>query len=103
MADDLRLARVVAEAALATQGVRSLGSGRYAEAATYGAGEKVSGVVVGPDEVEVHIVASYPFVKPIPELSRERPGTRRPRGGRPQGQRRGQRFGGGRGCGSLTG
>jgi uncharacterized alkaline shock family protein YloU len=69
MADDLRLARVVAEAALATEGVRTLGSGRYAEAATYGAGEKVSGVVVGPDEVEVHIVASYPLVKPIPELS----------------------------------
>ncbi len=69
MADELRLARVVSEAALATEGVYSLGSGRYAEAATYGAGEKVTGVVVGPDEVRVHIVARYPLAEPIPALA----------------------------------
>ncbi len=69
MADELRLARVVSEAALATEGVYSLGSGRYAEAATYGAGEKVTGVVVGPDEVKVHIVARYPLAEPIPALA----------------------------------
>ncbi|MCA1729689.1 MAG: hypothetical protein LC751_09865 [Actinobacteria bacterium] len=60
MDDDLRLARAVSEAALTTEGVYALGTGRYVEAATYGAGEKVTGVVVNPDEVRVHIVARYP-------------------------------------------
>jgi hypothetical protein len=69
LADDLRLARAVSEAVLATDGVYSLGSGRYAEAATYGAGEKVTGVVVSPDEVRVHIVARYPLAEPIPTLA----------------------------------
>lgn len=70
MADGiLDLARAVSAAALATDGVYSLGIGRYAEAATYEGGEKVSGVLVKPDEVEVHIVASYPLAKPIPELA----------------------------------
>jgi hypothetical protein len=67
--DDLRLARTVSEAALATEGVYSLGTGRYVEAATYGAGEKVTGVVVGPDEVTVHIVVRYPLPEPIPALA----------------------------------
>jgi hypothetical protein len=58
--DDLRLARAVSEAALTTEGVYALGTGRYVEAATYGAGEKVTGVVVNPDEVRLHIVARYP-------------------------------------------
>lgn len=69
MDDDLRLARAVSEAVLTTDGVYSLGSGRYAEAATYGPGEKVSGVVVTPDEVTVHIVVRYPLVDPIPTLA----------------------------------
>ena len=69
MAEYLQLARAVAEAALATDGVYSLGTGRYAEAATYGAGETVTGVVVGPDEVRVHIVVRYPLVEPIPALA----------------------------------
>ena len=60
MDDDLRLARAVSEAVLTTEGVYALGTGRYVEAATYGAGEKVTGVVVNPDEVRVHIVARYP-------------------------------------------
>lgn len=47
-----------------------MGSGRYAEAATYGAGEKVLGVVVRPEEIEVHIVALYPLPKPIPDISK---------------------------------
>ncbi len=68
MADDLQLARAVSEAALTTEGVYSLGTGRYAEAATYGAGEKVIGVVVNPDEVRVHIVVRYPLPEPIPAL-----------------------------------
>jgi hypothetical protein len=67
--DDLQLARAVSEAVLATEGVYSLGVGRYAEAATYGPGEKVTGVVVGPNEVRVHIVALYPLAEPIPALA----------------------------------
>ncbi len=46
-----------------------MGRGRYVEAATYEGGEKVSGVVVKPDEVEVHIVARYPLPKPIPQIA----------------------------------
>ncbi len=79
MDDDLQLARAAAEAALATEGVYALGTGRYAEAATYGPGEKVTGVVVGPDEVRVHIVARYPPPEPIPALAervRERVASR---------------------------
>lgn len=71
MADDIQLARAASEAALATEGVHSLGRGRFVEAATYEGGEKVSGVVVNPDEVEVHIVARYPLPRPIPEISRD--------------------------------
>jgi hypothetical protein len=67
--DDLRLARAVSEAALTTDGVYSLGTGRYVEAATYGPGAKVSGVVVDPDEVRVHIVVRYPLAEPIPALA----------------------------------
>jgi hypothetical protein len=67
--NDLQLARTVSEAALATAGVYSLGSGRYVEAATYGPGEKVMGVVVGPDEVTVHIVVRYPLPEPILALA----------------------------------
>ncbi len=69
MADDLQLARAVSEAVLATEGIYSLGVGRYAEAATYGAGEKVTGVVVGSEDVRVHIVARYPLAEPIPALA----------------------------------
>ncbi|MBV9454646.1 MAG: hypothetical protein JOZ19_11085 [Rubrobacter sp.] len=79
MAGELQLARAVSEAVLAISGVHSLGMGRYAEAATYGAGEKVIGVVVSPDEVRVHIVARYPLAEPIPILAeriRERVASR---------------------------
>ena len=63
------LARAAAQAALATEGVHSMGRGRYVEAATYEGNEKVAGVVVRPDEVESHIVARYPLPKPIPEIA----------------------------------
>ena len=46
-----------------------MGRGRYVEAATYEGSEKVSGVVVRPDEVEVHIVARYPLPKPVPQIT----------------------------------
>lgn len=79
MTDDLQLARAVSEAALGVEGVYALGTGRYAEAATYGPSEKVTGVVVGPDEVRVHIVVHYPPAEPIPALAervRERVASR---------------------------
>ncbi len=69
MADDLQMARAVQDAVLATEGVASLGTGRWAEAATYGAGDKVTGVVVSPNEVRVHIVANYPPPEPLPALA----------------------------------
>ncbi len=46
-----------------------MGRGRYVEAATYEGSEKVSGVVVGPDDLEIHIVARYPLPRPIPEIA----------------------------------
>jgi uncharacterized alkaline shock family protein YloU len=71
LADGIQLARVATAAALATQGVHSMGRGRYVEAATYEGGEKVSGVVVGPEELEIHIVAAYPLPRPIPEIAED--------------------------------
>ena len=71
MADGIELARAASEAALATEGVYSLGRGRYAEAATYEGSEKVSGVVVTPEDLEIHIVARYPLPKPIPEIAED--------------------------------
>ena len=69
MSDGIQLARVAKEAALATEGVHSMGRGRYAEAATYEGSEKVLGVVVGPEDLEIHIVARYPLPRPIPEIA----------------------------------
>ena len=49
-----------------------MGAGRYVEAATYGAKEKVLGVMMRPGEVEVHVVADYPLpqeVGSLPELA----------------------------------
>ena len=69
MSDGIQLAKAATEAALATEGVHSMGRGRYAEAATYEGSEKVSGVVVGPEDLEIHIVAEYPLPRPIPEIA----------------------------------
>jgi hypothetical protein len=71
LAELLQLARAASESALATEGVYSMGRGRWAEAATYEGGEKISGVVVKPEEVEIHIVARYPLPKPIPKIAGE--------------------------------
>jgi hypothetical protein len=46
-----------------------MGRGRYVEAATYEGSEKVSGVVVGPEDLEIHIVVRYPLPRPIPEIA----------------------------------
>ena len=69
MADGIQLARVASAAALATEGVHSMGRGRFVEAATYEGSEKVSGVVVDPERLEIHIVARYPLPRPIPEIA----------------------------------
>jgi uncharacterized alkaline shock family protein YloU len=69
LADGIELARAASVAALATEGVYSMGRGRYVEAATYEGSEKVSGVVVTPEDLEIHIVARYPLPKPIPEIA----------------------------------
>ncbi|HEY6581864.1 MAG TPA: hypothetical protein VIZ60_12130 [Rubrobacter sp.] len=69
MADGIELARAASVAALATEGVHSMGRGRYVEPATYEGSEKVSGVVVGPEDLEIHIVARYPLPRPIPEIA----------------------------------
>ncbi|MDQ3497619.1 MAG: hypothetical protein M3514_08960 [Actinomycetota bacterium] len=69
MATDIQVARVVSVAALATEGVHAMGRGRYVEAATYDGAEKVSGVVVDPEKVEVHVVVRWPLPKPIPEIA----------------------------------
>ena len=71
MADGIQLARAATEAALATEGVHSMGRGRYVEAATYEGSEKVSGVVVGPEDLEIHIVARYPLPRPIPVIAED--------------------------------
>jgi uncharacterized alkaline shock family protein YloU len=69
LSDRIQLARAASVAALATEGVHSMGRGRYAEAATYEGSEKVSGVVVGPEDLEIHIIARYPLPRPIPEIA----------------------------------
>jgi uncharacterized alkaline shock family protein YloU len=69
VSDGIQIARAAAIAALATEGVHSMGRGRYVEAATYEGSEKVSGVVVGPEDLEIHIVARYPLPRPIPEIA----------------------------------
>ena len=81
MDNDLQLARTASEAALATEGVYSLGTGRYVEVATYGAGEKVTGVVVSPEVVRVHFVVRYPLPEPIPALAERIREKVRPRAG----------------------
>jgi uncharacterized alkaline shock family protein YloU len=69
LADGIELAKAASVAALATEGVYSMGRGRYVEAATYEGSEKVSGVVITPDDLEIHIVARYPLPRPIPEIA----------------------------------
>ena len=69
MADGIELARAASVAALATEGVYSMGRGRFVEAATYEGSEKVSGVAVTPEDLEIHIVVRYPLPSPIPEIA----------------------------------
>ncbi|MBA2692440.1 MAG: hypothetical protein H0U65_08100 [Rubrobacter sp.] len=77
----IQTARAVSEAALSTEGIHALGGGTFAEAATYEGSEKFVGVVIADDEVEVHVVANYPLVKPIPDLAKEIEGNAAPESG----------------------
>lgn len=71
MNGEIETARAAAAAALSTEGIHSLGGGVYAEAATYEGTEKFVGVVVGPQDIKVHVVAHYPLASPLPELAGE--------------------------------
>ncbi len=63
---NLTLARRIKEAALAVEGVVDIGRGWLAEVTTLE--EKVLGVAVEQDSVEVHMVAEYPVGFPIAAL-----------------------------------
>lgn len=71
MTNELQVARTVADMSVSTEGVHSLGTGSFAEVATYGPGDKVLGVIVTEEEVEVHIIALYPLRSSIPQLANE--------------------------------
>jgi uncharacterized alkaline shock family protein YloU len=70
---ELTLARAIAAAVRTVPGVADLSPGRFAEVATYRAGDKVPGVVVkrGEDalEVEVHVCARYADSLALNELA----------------------------------
>ena len=61
--NDIAFAQAVAAAVRTLPGVAALSPGRHAEAATYGAHEKVQGVIArtvdGAVDVDVHVCAQY--------------------------------------------
>src|SRR5215469_291952 len=60
---EVTLAQAIVAAVHSVPGVANVSAGRFAEVATYGAGEKVQGVLVRPAadglDVEVHVCAHY--------------------------------------------
>jgi hypothetical protein len=66
---ELALAKRVREAVLEIEGVAGIGEGRLAEVATRWLGEKVLGVVVRAESIEVHVVAYYPGGFPAGDLA----------------------------------
>ena len=70
---EVSLARAVVAAVRGVPGVADVSPGRFAEAATYGPGEKVRGVVVGRAggalDIEVHVCALYADSLVLPELA----------------------------------
>jgi len=60
---EVSIARAIVAAVRGVPGVADVSPGRFAEAATYGPGEKVPGVVVGRAasalDIEVHLCALY--------------------------------------------
>ena len=70
---EIRIARAVVGAAQSVSGFAGVSPGRFAEAATYGPGETVRGVVVrrlsGALTVEVHLRAAYTPALVLPALA----------------------------------
>lgn len=72
MTGDLTLTNAASQAALSTDGIHFLGTGRYVEAAIYGPGEKV----VEPEGFEVRGLADYPQLARRPR-NRKQKGVRK--------------------------
>jgi hypothetical protein len=70
---EVTLARALVAAVRDVPSVADVSPGRFAEAATYGPGEKVRGVVVGRAggalDIEVHLCARYADSLVLPELA----------------------------------
>ena len=70
---DVSIARAIVAAVRSVPGVADVSPGRFAEAATYGPGEKVRGVAVsqaaGALDIEVHLCALYADTLILPELA----------------------------------
>jgi uncharacterized alkaline shock family protein YloU len=70
---EVSLARAIVAAVRRVPGVADVSAGRFAEAATYGPGEKVRGVAVGRAagalDIEVHLCAQYADSLVVPELA----------------------------------
>ena len=72
-ASEVSLARAVVAAVRGVPSVANLSPGRFAEAATYGPGERVRGVVIrragSALDIEVHVCALYVDSLVLPELA----------------------------------
>jgi uncharacterized alkaline shock family protein YloU len=72
-ASEVTLARAVVAAVRGVPSVANLSPGRFAEAATYGRGERVRGVVIHRSrsalDIEVHVCALYADSLVLPELA----------------------------------
>jgi hypothetical protein len=70
---DVSIAQAIVAAVRALPGVADVSPGRFAEAATYGRGERVLGValgrVAGAFDIEVHLCALYSDSLILPELA----------------------------------
>jgi uncharacterized alkaline shock family protein YloU len=70
---EVTLAQAIVAAVRSVPGVADVSAGRFAEVATYGAREKVKGVIVRPTadglDVEVHVCAHYADSLVLDELA----------------------------------
>ncbi len=71
--NEVNIARAIVAAVRSVPGVVDVSPGRFAEAATYGPGEKVRGVAVdraaGALDIDVHLCALYADSLVLPELA----------------------------------
>ncbi len=71
--NEVNIARAIVAAVRSVPGVADVSPGRFAEAATYGPGERVRGVVLGRAvsalDIEVHLCARYADSLVLPELA----------------------------------